>query len=287
MLIDSHCHVQFPAYDADRGDVVDRATRAGVAMVAVGTQISTSEAAIRLAEQYPRNISAAIGYHPGHVSSAWHHDRKEQVSGTREEFDAEKFLKLGAHESVVAIGECGLDYYRLPAGDAATSAMQEMAREKEKQKEIFLAQIEIAEKLKKALMIHCRPSKGTDDAYEDLLSLVLSRKLSVPRIVHFYVGSPDVTKKLVDAGFYFTFGGVITFAREYDEAINIIPADRILLETDAPYVAPEPYRGKRNEPVYIAEVARRMAVLKNVSREAMEQLIQKNTETVFSRRFSL
>ena len=245
-MFDSHCHIQFPAYDADRDEVIRRALAADVKMVAVGTQFSTSQDAIALVEKHPVDVWATVGYHPNHLSEEWYHDRKEQKETVPEAFDLDAFRKLAVHPKVVAIGECGLDYYRL-----TTDNLQQVNKEKEKQKEVFLAQMKLAEEVRKPLMIHCRPSKGIDDAYEDMLRILTTNNLQLATIFHFYVGSLEITKKLVDAGFYFTFGGVITFSRDYDASIKLIPLDRILAETDAPYVAPEPHRGKRNHTLYL------------------------------------
>lgn len=287
-IIDVHSHIQFPAYDEDRESVIERAKNAGVKMLAVGTQASTSEAAIKLSHQYPDDIWATVGYHPNHcmrmpeqssmrkahVNGFWHHDSKEQKEAVPEKFDIERLRKLAQNPKVAAIGECGLDYYRLV----------ESGKEKVKsiQKEVFLQQVELAKELNKALMIHCRPSKGTDDAYEDLLNL--SQKSHVKgqmSIIHFYVGSLEITKKLVATGFNFTFGGVITFTKDYDESIKYIPLDRILLETDCPYVAPAPHRGKRNEPAYIIETAKKMAEIKNLDLSVVSETIYRNTLSVF------
>lgn len=266
MFVDAHTHIQFPAYDEDRDAAIRRAQAAKVKMIAVGTQRASSEDAIRLAEQYPNDIWATAGFHPGHTLAAWFHDTDEQKSGVQETFDRNALKLLARHPRVTAIGECGLDYYRLGANREAHIA---------RQKEVFLAQVAIAEELKKPLMIHCRPSRGADDAYEDLLHIA-NRIARIPKIVHFYVGSPAMTRRLIDAGFYFTFGGVITFARDYDEAVRMIPLDRILSETDAPYVAPAPYRGKRNEPAYVIEVIPRLAELKHRS---FEETAARTSET--------
>ena len=177
---------------------------------------------------------------------------------------------------MVGIGECGLDYYRNQGDQNAKIKNQKL------QTEVFIQQIELAKELNKPLMIHCRPSKGTDDAYEDLLSLISNVKGQMSKVVHFYVGSLAITKKFVEAGFYFTFGGVITFARDYDEAIKYIPLDRILTETDAPYVAPEPYRGKRNEPAYVVEVAKKLAEIKAVSYDKIIEVTTKNAQKALS-----
>ncbi len=270
MLIDSHTHIHFPAYDSDREAVLKRAKDAGVKMICVGTQASTSEAAIRLAEQNPDDVWATVGFHPNHLGEHWHHDTKEQESAEQEQFNIAKLRELAQHPKAVAIGECGLDYYRLGANREAQI---------EKQKEVLSAQVKLAEELGKPLMIHCRPTRGTNDAYENLLTMFVGVK--VPRVAHFYVGGSEATAKLVEAGFYFTFGGVITFARDYDESIKLIPLDRILLETDAPYVAPEPYRGRRNEPAYVVETAKKLAELKDVSFEEVAEQTTANALTIF------
>lgn len=294
MLLDVHTHIQFAAYDIDREAVIKRALDAGVWMVNVGTQRDTSKAAVALADKYEKGIYAAVGLHPIHLEKSYYHDQKElgggaaarAFTGRGEEFDYEYYKNLAKHPKVVAIGECGLDYYRL-----ATSDMGQATRIKERQKEAFLEQAKLAQELNKTLMIHCRPSyakasegkasRGTNDAYEDLLSLIPNSQFLIPKVVHFYVGGLDITKKLVKAGFYFTFGGVITFTRDYDDSIKYIPLDRILLETDAPYVAPAPYRGKRNEPAYIVETAKKIAEIKNISFHEFTQKIAANALQVF------
>lgn len=254
-LFDSHTHVQFSAFENDWQEVIDRAYKNGVWLVNVGTEKQTSEKAVEIAREYKEGIYAAVGLHP---------------TETEEPFDYNFYKKLALDPKVVAIGECGLDYFRLDL------------ESKDKQVAAFEAQMQLAKEVNKTLMIHCRPSKGTDNAYGDLLSLISNYQSPVPKIIHFYVGGLEVTKKLLAAGCYFTFGGVITFARDYDEVIKYIPLDRILLETDAPYVTPEPYRGKRNEPAHVVEVAKKMAELKEVSLEKAAEATVKNSLEVFS-----
>lgn len=275
-FIDCHTHAHFSAFDKDSKEVIDRALANNVWLINVGTQKDTSRRAVEVAREYKEGVYATVGLHPTHTARSYH-DAQELGGGEAakaftsrgEEFDYGYYLELAKDPKVVGIGECGLDYYRLDIDTA------------ERQKKVFLEHVRIAEEVKKPLMIHCRPSKGTDNAYEDILSLVLSYKLSVLPVIHFYVGSLAITKKLVEAGFYFTFGGVITFARDYDESIKYIPMDRILSETDAPYVAPEPYRGKRNEPLYVVEVVKKLAELKGVSLEAMRDQIFENAKKAF------
>lgn len=252
-----------------------RARQAGIKMICVGTQAATSESAIELSEKYPEDIWATAGFHPNHLSEKWHHDKKEQTDSVPKIFDIRRLADLASRPKVVAIGECGLDYYRLPAsGD-------DRQRQIKKQQEIFQEQIQLAESLKKPLMMHTRPALGTDDAYEDALEILRGFNFSAAKINHFYVGSLAITKKLLDEGFYFTFGGVITFVRDYENVIKYIPLSHILLETDAPYVAPEPYRGKRNEPAYLLETAKRLAEIQGITYEKTAETTTKNAMEVF------
>ena len=281
MLIDCHTHVHFSAFEGETDSVIKRALDAGVSMITVGTQQDTSAGAVATAKKYPGKVWASIGLHPIHTDKSYH-DENELGGGEHakafysrgETFDANFYDKLAKDPAVVAIGECGLDYYRMDGGDVAV---------KEKQKTAFLAQASIAMKHGKALMIHCRPSKGTDDAYSDLYA-ILSDPLyhGLRKVVHFYVGSPAITQKLVEAGFYFTLGGVITFADDYNESIKLMPMDRILLETDAPYVAPKKYRGKKNEPAFIVETAKKLAEIKGVSYATIEKTTTDNAVRVFN-----
>lgn len=283
-MFDSHAHTHFAAFESDYREVIRRALDKGVGMINVGTQLDTSRRAIEVAHEFENErVFASVGLHPIHTTASYH-DAKELGGGEAakaftsrgEEFDKKEYLKLAKDHKVVAIGECGLDYYRLETGSES-----QVASEIEKQKEVFKEHIEIAKETGKALMIHCRPSKGTDDAYEDLLEIITNYKVQIPKVLHFYVGSAEMTKKFLGAGFNFEFGGVITFSRDYDEQIKMIPLDRILLETDAPYVAPEPYRGRRNEPAYVVEVAKRLAAIKNVEYNELERTIDENARKVF------
>lgn len=270
-LFDVHTHVQFAAFKDDADIVIQRALDAGIWMVNVGTQKDTSAKAIELAHKYPEGVYAAVGLHPIHIEKL-HHDAQElgdspEMEGFTsrgEEFDSEFYRKLSQDLKVVAIGECGLDYYRLGS------------ETKEKQKKVFLQQIELAREVKKPLMIHCRRAFG------DLISILQTASYKLqPSVVHFFSGTKDDAKKLLDLGFSFSFGGVITFAREYDEVVQYIPLGRITLETDAPYVAPVPFRGKRNEPLYVAEVVKKVAALKNFSVEEVSQKTMENARILF------
>ncbi|MFA6354418.1 MAG: TatD family hydrolase [Candidatus Paceibacterota bacterium] len=276
-FIDAHTHAQFSAFKDDREEVMKRALGAGVAVVNVGTQKDTSKKAVEVANNFSDGVYAVIGMHPIHTGKSFYDvDELGDIPGGKgfttrgEDFDYEYYKELAMDKKVVAIGECGLDYYR------ATSDIGNET--KAKQKEVFIKQIKLAKEVEKPLMIHCR------DAYPDLLEVLKSNQKSlnsVPGILHFYSGDLAQTKELLEMGFYFTFGGVITFTRSYDEVVKLIPMDRILSETDAPYVAPAPYRGKRNEPAYVVEVVKKIAEIKGVSMDEMAAQIWKNAQAIF------
>lgn len=278
--LDAHTHAQFPAYDEDRDAVLARAREAGVRMVNVGTTRKTSEAAVALARSYPDLCYAAIGVHPSHASTSEYVDPSEQAiqapnglqargaAGGEESLDTEYYANLAKDPNVVAIGECGLDYFRV--NDEAT---------KQKQRELFLSHMKFSKEMGKPLMIHCR------SAFPNLLKLLTANFQLLtdgnPGIIHFFTGTTEEANDLLALGFSFTFGGVITFVRDYDPIIRAIPPDRILSETDAPYVTPAPYRGKRNEPAYVVEVVRKLAELRGLSVNDMAARIYENARRIF------
>lgn len=285
---DAHTHVNLAAFKDDYKEVINRALSNGVGMINVGTQADTSRRAVEIAHEFPdKSVFATVGLHPIHTSESFH-DASELGDGEAakaftsrgEIFDYEYYKKLALDPKVVAIGECGLDYYR------ATSDTEQATWEekKEKQKDAFIKQIELAKEMEKPLMIHCR------SAFPDLLDILVSCRMSLltnPGVIHFFSGTKDEAEKLLDLGFYFTFGGVITFPpkagrrSDYEDIVKFIPMDRILSETDAPYVAPTPYRGKRNEPAYVIEVVKKLVEIKNISFEEMSVQTLKNTGNIF------
>ncbi|MEK7065886.1 MAG: TatD family hydrolase [Patescibacteria group bacterium] len=263
---DAHAHIQFPEYDEDRAEVIARMKDAGVAAVVVGTDYRTSVAAVSLARAHD-NLWASVGLHPTDVMS--------------ESFDEEKFSELALHEKVVAIGECGLDYYR----HKKTNNQQPTTNNtKQKQKKVFKKHVEIAGANKKALMIHSRPSPGTMDAYEDILEILSSAKEKygddLRGNIHFFVGTEEIARQFFDLGFTISFTGVITFSDDYDKLVKGAPHENILSETDCPFVAPIPYRGKRNEPVQVREVVKRMIELRGADEKFCETLLR-NAEHMF------
>lgn len=258
-LIDVHTHVQFAAYDSDMTEVIDRSLKSDTWLINVGTQQDTSAKAVEVANLYKEGVYATIGLHPIHTEKSYHDSQElgggetaKDFTSRGEIFDYEFYKKLGADPKVLAIGECGLDYYRL----------EESSRVK--QLEAFESQIKLSFELKKPLMIHCR------NAFRDLIDCLVKNKNKLndlPGIIHFFTGTPEDAAELMKLGFYFSFGGVTTFTRDYDAAIKKIGLDRIVLETDAPYVTPIPFRGKRNEPSYLSNTAKAVSEVLGVTEE--------------------
>jgi TatD DNase family protein len=272
---DAHTHLNFAAYDADRPEVFERTSEQHVGVNIVGTQMDTSRSAVALAHAY-QDTWATIGLHPIHTTKS-RHDAQELGEGNKEftsrgeVFDMQAYLELGRDPKVVAIGECGLDYYR---NDPATKAVQE---------EAFVQQIELANTLGKPLMLHIRASQGTQDAYTDALQLIQAHA-KVPGDVHFFAGNWDTARAWLDIGFTLSFTGVVTFTHDYDEVVKNVPLDRILSETDAPYVTPAPHRGKRNESAYIPEIVRAIARIRGQEEALVEAQILENAQRFFGLR---
>ena len=276
--IDIHSHVNFSAFDADREEVIKRALENDTWIINVGTQIDTSRKAVEIAEKYKEGVYAIVGLHPIHTSASFH-DKHEfgeegkEFTSRGEIFDKEKYRELLQNPKVVGIGECGLDYYRLDSDSI------------EKQKEAFIAQIELANEVGKPLMLHIRPADAKalagKQAYTDALE-ILKKHAKVKGDVHFFAGTLEEANAFIGLGFTLSFTGVITFTHDYDEIIKNIPLEMIMSETDAPYVTPAPYRGKRNEPVYVSEVVKRIAEIKNLPENEVAKAIISNAQRVYN-----
>ena len=273
---DAHTHVQFVAFDQDREEVFTRAKEAEVGMNLVGTQIDTSRAGVECANAHDE-VWAAVGLHPIHTSKSFHDEKELGVGGKNftsrgEQFDMSNYEPLARDPKTIAIGEVGLDYFRL---DEESQKLQT---------EAFVAQIELANKVNKPLMLHIRSGKhgeAANSAYDDAVKL-LKAHAKVQGDVHFFAGKWETAKKFLDLGFTLSFTGVITFADDYAEVIRNIPLDMLLTETDAPYVTPAPNRGKRNEPMYIPAIVRKIAEIKNLDEEDIRVQLLQNAKKVFN-----
>lgn len=284
--IDAHCHVQFEEFDADREEIIEKMRNEGIAGIVVGCDLESSKKAVELAEKY-EHLFAVVGAHPTDASEA---------------FDVEKYRALASRARVVGIGECGLDYYRMQRTNTEGSAsvfekqmkgassayfrLAENADEtKLKQKELFKQHIALAAELDKSLIIHARPSKGTQDAYHDVLALLREAKQKYPNLrgdSHFFAGGVAEAEAFVALGFTISFTAVITFAREYDEVIRAVPLESLLAETDAPFVAPASRRGQRNDPLAVADVVAKIAEIRGENLETVRAALLANTRRMFA-----
>lgn len=295
--IDIHSHINFTAFDADRDEVIRRALENNTWVINIGTQLDTSRKAIELTHQYEEGVYATVGLHPIHTSASYHDkqelgDEGQAFTSRGEIFDKNiyrEFLKdEKANKKIVAIGECGLDYYHCE---------KELI---EKQKKAFIEQIELANEFSKSLMLHIRDARPTEpsptrlfwresfgQAYADALNM-LRQYAKVKGVVHFFAGTGAEAKAFSDFGFMISFTGAITFPPKkdgtgcrYGEVVKNIPLDMILADTDSPYVAPVPHRGKRNEPVYVKEIVKKIAEIKNLPEREVAEAIIANAKRVF------
>ncbi|WP_407536154.1 TatD family hydrolase [Cetobacterium somerae] len=247
-LVDTHCHLDNEKFDEDRLEVIERIKENLEFCVNIGYDLSSSKKSLELAKEYDF-IYAVIGVHPIDIA-----EYSEEV---------EKELELlGKNPKVVAIGEIGLDYHW-------------MTEPKEIQQERFKSQLELAERLNKPVVIHTR------DAMEDTVN-ILKEYPNITGVIHCYPGSLETAKQLVDR-FYLGIGGTLTFknSKKAVEVVKDIPLDRIVIETDCPYLTPEPFRGKRNEPIYVEYVAKKIAEIKEISVEDVTKITTENAKKLY------
>ncbi|MGL4646791.1 TatD family hydrolase [Cetobacterium sp.] len=247
-LVDTHCHLDNEKFDEDRLEVIERIKENLEFCVNIGYDLVSSKKSLELAKEYDF-IYAVIGVHPIDIA-----EYNEEV---------EKELEiLGKNPKVVAIGEIGLDYHW-------------MTEPKEVQQERFKRQLELAERLNKPVVIHTR------DAMEDTVN-ILKEYPNITGVIHCYPGSLETAKQLVDR-FYLGIGGTLTFknSKKAVEVVKDIPLDRIVIETDCPYLTPEPFRGKRNEPIYVEYVAKKIAEIKEISVEDVTKVTTENAKKLY------
>ncbi|HPI82209.1 MAG TPA: TatD family hydrolase [Candidatus Paceibacterota bacterium] len=282
--IDIHCHTNFALFDEDRTSVINRALENNTWLINIGTQFDTSERAVEISNKYEEGVYATIGLHPTHTTSSYV-DQDElgvyskELSQQGEIFDRQKYKKLSERGKVIAIGECGLDYFHLKKED------------KEKQTEVFIEQIKLANELNLPLMLHLRNSEEDlgSSAYQDALA-ILKKYSKVKGVIHFFAGTEKDAKDFIDFGFYISLAGVITYppkknnprAINYEKIIKEIPLDKILADTDSPYVAPVPYRGNRNEPLYVREIVKKIAEIKGLEENDLAEKIVDNARALFN-----
>ncbi len=285
-MIDAHAHIHFSEFDQDRDEVIRRAREAGVShILSIGTDIEESKKAIDCAERY-EGVFASVGIHPHEylLDTAKEERQRNEWIG--------ELKTLVAHPKVRAIGECGLDYFSRNPEKPITD------EEKDVQKEGFLVQKRLALESSLPMIIHCRPSIGTDDAYQDLYEMIReegvgSEQAEQSLVLHCYVGDTEVTKKFLELpNVFFSFTGNITYPvksslrgtkDDLAKTVKDIPVDRMLTETDCPYLAPQTHRGSRNEPAYVTLVAEKIGEIKGISKEALEKTVEGTAQKVFKK----
>lgn len=237
--------------------MVARAFGAGVSMICIGVDFESSRAGIELAQKH-EGMWATVGLHPN--------DNLNEV------FDSPRYETLLGMPKVVGMGEIGLDYYRTP--DPADQAIQ---------KKRFEEQLALGVRMNLPIVLHSRDAaKGsTGRVHADMIAILKNNPPLRAGVAHSFTGTVDEARQYLDLGFHLGLNGIITFARQYDEMVKFAPLDRILLETDAPFLAPEPHRGRRNEPAYIVEVAKKLAELKSEPLEKISSQTAENTRKLF------
>ncbi len=271
MIIDTHSHINFRSYDEDRAEVIKRTKEQGVVCIDVGTKFETSERAVELAQQN-ENIFAAIGMHPIHIKTDLMKLKMDEDEGAfaplGEEYDKEKYRKLAlsASRRVVAIGEIGLDYYYRPKSHTKQEQF------KQKQKEVFIQQLELAEELNLPVIVHCRM------AFEDIYEILKARKLR--GVIHCFTGDWALAQKFIDLGFYIGINGIID-KLDLKEVIEKTPLDKILTETDCPYLTPKEEGNKRNEPIFVKHVIQRISDIKGLTFDQVASTTLQNAKDLF------
>ncbi len=281
MFIDTHAHVNFAAFKDDAEEVIRRSLDNDTWMILVGSEFKTSNRALHYANKYEKGVYAAIGLHPIHLEETIVDSQEEgneySFAPRHENFDYGSYEKLAKFEKVVAIGEIGLDYYHLdPTKDINVV--------KKKQHEVFAQQLLLARSLDLPVIIHCR------QAHDDLMEILQEFKKEyghiIPNdrpwgVIHCFSGDEDLAWKYFKLGLLISFTGLITFSKQWDDLIRKIPLDKIMIETDTPYMTPEPYRGQRNEPVLVQYVAKRIADIKSLKIEKVAEVTTRTARELF------
>lgn len=285
-LVDTHAHVNFNAFKDDAEEVIERALAQNVWMNLVGSQRDTSKRAVSMAEKYNKGVYAVVGLHPTHLFSTYVDEEEINFHTKEEDFGVDYYRELAKNEKTVAIGEMGLEYYRLSDITRQTGASE--GEIKEKQKELFLKGVDLACELDLPVVIHCR------DAHEDQQKIIRESQNKyggkVRGVVHCFSENWEIAKGYLDLGFLLSFSGIITFeirkssrsaAEALLEVVRKIPPSMFMLDTDCPYLTPEPYRGKRNEPLYVRYIAERVAETRGVSFEEVSEITTQNALKLF------
>ena len=277
MFIDTHAHVNFNVFNDDADQVICRSLSNKTWMILVGTDYKTSKRALDLANKYERGVYVAAGLHPVHLQQLQVKGDDYDFNSRPEEFNYEIYEKLAKFKKVAAIGEIGLDYYHIDHSQDAQAV-------KQKQKEVFIEQLKLARNLDLPVIIHCR--QAHDDMIKILKDFKKKYKELIPAdrpwgVMHCFSGDEDLAWKYFSLGLLVSFTGIITFSAQWDDLIRKLPNDKFMIETDCPYMTPEPHRGKRNEPILVKYVAQRIAEIKNLSLNRVAEITARNARELF------
>ncbi len=309
MLVDSHCHINFISFKDDADEIISDFLRDNYALIVVGAQDSSSRRAIEYANKYEKGVYAAVGLHPIDLiddteESVLINDKFYTFKNRQEDFDKEKYRKLAlSSEKVKAIGEIGLDYYYFDK-----FSKERISEFINKQKEALRGFIALAEELNLPLIFHCRNAKDSNNtkddshglmigldnfninfgAYGDLLQIIkeeIANGRKIRGVVHCFGGNLLQAQEFVKLGFYIGITGIVTFKKKAEalqEIVKFLPLEKILVETDAPFLSPEPYRGKRCLPQYVKFVAQKIASIKNIDHEIVAKITTDNAKNLFN-----
>jgi TatD DNase family protein len=255
MLIDTHAHLNFKDFDDDRDEIINRCLKNDIFIINVGTDLGSCKKAIKITEKYERGVYATVAMHPHNVD--------------KEDFDISIYQNMAKHPRVVAIGECGLDY----------QFCEDNAEAQKQQQEVFIQHLKLAQEINKPVIIHSRR------LFPEILEIV-KKYPEVKGVLHCYMGRWSYAEEYLKLRFYLSFTGLITYARDYDKVIKNCPLDRILIETDSPYLTPDPLRKKdeivRNTPLNVELVAQKIAEIKGLSFEEVAKQTTKNAQELFN-----
>jgi len=277
MIIDTHCHLNFQAFDKDRKEVLKRAEKNKVAMIVVGANFKSSMRAVEIANQN-KDVFSSVGLHPTHLVEQVFEEEGSTVRSRAEKFDFSAFEELALNADVKAIGECGIDYYHI-------NPNVPIEEQKELQKKVLHEHIELASKQNSPLILHCRDGKGfSKQAYNDLFDVIKESKKEVRGVLHCFSSDWETAEKFLDLGFYLGFTGIITYTQNLDllDVVHRTPDDRILSETDCPYLTPVPFQGKRNEPIYVEYVIEKIADIRQIDYDVAAKLTLRNAKRLFN-----
>jgi TatD DNase family protein len=259
MLIDTHCHLNFSDFDKDRDKIINRCLSNDIYIINIGADLESSQKAIEIVEKYERGVYASVALHPHNI--------------TKEDFDIMKYHNMAENSKVVGIGECGLDY----------EFCENDLEAQKKQQEVFIQHLKLAQEANKPVIIHSRR------LFPEILRIIQDTKYKILNtgqgVLHCYMGRWSYAEEYLKMGFYLSFTGLITYARDYDKVIKNCPLNRILIETDSPYLIPEPLRKKdeivRSTPLNVKYIAAKIAEIKGISFEKVAEQTTKNAEELF------